>query len=146
MAFLFLPLTLATLTGLEPKDIATGTSFFNLSRQLGGGVGIAYISTLLDHRATVHRAAISQHVSAYGFATQQRMSLLQHAFIAKGSGQVEAHQRALAAISGVVSKQATVMAFSEGFWTIAMAFLLGLPLILLFRKGRVDRAAAASAH
>lgn len=146
MAFLFLPLTLATLTGLEPKDIAAGTGFFNLARQLGGSVGIAYLSTLLDHRSTIHRAAISEHISPYSFATQQRMALLEHAFVARGSLPAVAHKQAMMAITGIVNKQASVMAFSEGFWTIAVLFLCALPLVLLFRKGRMDRSAAAGAH
>ena len=41
MGFFYVPLTLATLMGIQGRDMADATGFYNLSRQIGGSVGIA---------------------------------------------------------------------------------------------------------
>jgi DHA2 family multidrug resistance protein len=46
---MFLPLSLATLGSLPKQDVSAGSGFYNLTRQLGGSVGIAILTTLLDH-------------------------------------------------------------------------------------------------
>ena len=43
---MFLPLSLATLGMVPKKDIAAATGFYSLTRQLGGSVGVALLTTL----------------------------------------------------------------------------------------------------
>jgi DHA2 family multidrug resistance protein len=45
---MFLPLSLATLGSIPKEDIAKATGFFSLTRQLGGSIGVALLSTLLN--------------------------------------------------------------------------------------------------
>jgi DHA2 family multidrug resistance protein len=47
LGFLFIPIAVAAFSGLQGKDIAQGSALFNLSRQLGGSIGIAVLSTYL---------------------------------------------------------------------------------------------------
>lgn len=49
LANVFIPLQLAMFAGLSPQDIPKAAAFFNLSRQLGGGLATAILATLLDH-------------------------------------------------------------------------------------------------
>ncbi len=135
LGLIFLPLTLASLMGLHGRDLAYGTGLFNLSRQLGGSAGIAFLSTFLDHRIALHRAALVEHVSAYGPATQMRLHTLQAAFAAKGFAPEVAHQQAVAVLDRTVQAQASIIAFGDAFATIGVCFLAALPLLLLFRKG-----------
>ena len=46
----FLPLTLVSLGSLPKSEVGSGSGFFNLSRQLGGSVGVAGFSLALDHQ------------------------------------------------------------------------------------------------
>ena len=65
IVLMFLPLTLATISPLPRRDIPAGTGFYNLTRQLGGSIGIAALSTILDRRETFHRAILSDGISLY---------------------------------------------------------------------------------
>ena len=47
---MFLPLNLATLGPIPKKDVSAAAGFFNLTRQLGGSVGVALLTTLLADR------------------------------------------------------------------------------------------------
>ncbi len=54
MGFLWSPLTIVSLIVLKGHEIAEGTALFNLSRQLGGSAGIAFLSTYLTARIDFH--------------------------------------------------------------------------------------------
>jgi DHA2 family multidrug resistance protein len=146
MGFLWLPITLATLSGLRGKDIAEGAGLYNLSRQLGGSTGIAFLSTFLDNRTSYHRAMLVENVTVYSQATMQRLKLLEGAMIAGGSSFHAAQMQALALIDQSVQVQATILAFEDAFLVVGIAFLFALPLLLLFRTrpmGKKDRSEVA---
>lgn len=134
MGFLFVPLTLATLTGLKGQDIAEGTGLFNLSRQLGGSIGIAVLSTFLEHRNALHRAILNEHISLYSPAALQRLSMYAHFFASKGYSMMTAQKQSLQVISLIIKAQAAVLSFSDAFIFIAIIFLAAMPLLLLFKK------------
>jgi len=135
MALLFVPLTLATLVGLQGQEIADGTGLFNLFRQLGGSVGIAVLTTFVDHRTGFHRAVLLEHISIYNPAALQRLQMLQHFFQSKGAALSTARAQALTAIDGIVRGQAAVMAFVDAFILVAALFIVAMPLLLFLRKG-----------
>jgi hypothetical protein len=56
----------------------------------------------------------------------------------QGGTQGEAAVKAQAALEGLVHQQASVIAFERVFLTMGLLFLLGLPLLLLFRTGRAQ--------
>jgi DHA2 family multidrug resistance protein len=136
MGFLFVPLTLATLIGLKGKDMGDGTGLFNLSRQVGGSAGIAFLSTLVDHRTAFHRAALMEHISLYSTATLERLNLLVGGFMAKGYSLPVARKQALAIVDGTVQGQAATMAFADAFIVVGVLFIAMMPLLLLFKKGK----------
>ncbi|MEI6915271.1 MAG: DHA2 family efflux MFS transporter permease subunit [Armatimonadota bacterium] len=134
LGLIFVPLTFVTLTGLKGRDVSYGTGLFNLMRQLGGSVGIAYLSTVVDQRTAQHRAALVEHISVFSPATTLRIEQLQHMFVAKGMSAGVAHQQAMKMIDNTVQVQAAVMAFEDAFLAIAIAFAVVLPLVFLFKK------------
>ncbi len=136
MGFLFVPLTLATLLGLKGKDMADGTGLFNLTRQIGGSAGIAFLSTLVDHRTAFHRANLAEHISIYNPAALQRLNMLVNGLMAKGFPLPIARQQALKIVDGTVQAQAATMAFADAFIVVGVLFICMLPLLLLFKKGR----------
>lgn len=76
VVMMFLPLSLATLGALPKEDIAAGSGFYNLTRQLGGSIGIALLSTVLDRRHAFHRAILAEDLSPYNPQTQARINTL----------------------------------------------------------------------
>ena len=141
---MFLPLSLATLGSLPKSDVPAGSGFYNLTRQLGGSIGIAVLATLLDRREAFHRAILSDNVSLYNAATNQRLDALIGAFQSKGIDAETARQQALQVISNTVNLQASILSFEDIFHVVGIAFLCSLPLLLLLGKG--DKANVTGVH
>jgi len=138
MGFLFVPLTLATLISLSPRNMADGTGLFNLFRQLGGSAGIAFLSTFVARRADMHRATLVEYINAYNPVALQRLHDIQAGLMAKGFAAPVAKQQALMIVDRMVQAQAMVMSFSDAFLVIGVVFLFTLPLLLFFKKGRIE--------
>lgn len=135
MPLMFLPLSMATLGPLPKKDVAAGSGFYNLTRQLGGSVGIAVMTTILANRIDFHRAILGEHISQYSTPAMTRIDTLTNGFIAKGADAITAKMMAYKALSGTVSAQASVQSFGDLFYFVAICIAVSLPLVFLLGKG-----------
>ncbi|WP_254173725.1 DHA2 family efflux MFS transporter permease subunit [Planktothrix pseudagardhii] len=142
---MFLPLSLATLGALPKQAVSAGSGFYNLTRQLGGSVGIAALTSLLSQREAFHRAVLLTHLTPYDFATNERLQTLTATFQSKGMDVVTAQQQALASLSQIVDTQAAVLSFADVFRVVGVAFLCSLPLLMFLGKGGKG-AKAPAAH
>lgn len=138
LGFLFIPLTLASLGSLKPEQMGVGSGMINLTRQLGGSVGIAALSTALSRRLDFHRDAVSAHVDAASQNVQQWLAAAQSTMVAHGMDPSTAHAAALAQLQASIERQAMMLSFDDCFLVIAAAFLCTLPLLFLFRKGTTN--------
>ena len=134
LAFLFVPLTMATLRSLEGQQLADGSGLFNLARQLGGSAGIAILATYLDHDTKAQFSHLTESVTLYNPIALGRLQQLQAFFSSKGADFQTARQEAQAAMEMLISRQAIVLAFEHAFLIIVLLFVAMLPLIFLLRK------------
>ena len=144
LGFLFIPMTVASLGGLKPSEIGEGSGFINLSRQLGGSVGIAAFSTLLTQRQDFHRASLSDHINAGNPAVHDWLQGAQANLTAHGYTATDAVSGAMGQLNGLVQQQAAILSFNDAFLMIALAFFFALPLVFVFQKSAtgVDTSAA----
>lgn len=144
LGFLFIPMTVASLGRLKPEEIGEGSGFINLTRQLGGSIGIAAFSTLLTRRQDFHRASLTEHLNHANPAVQNWLHGAQANLLAHGYTATDAVSGALGQLNGVVQKQAAILSFNDAFLMIGVAFLLALPLVFVFQKSAtgVDTSAA----
>jgi DHA2 family multidrug resistance protein len=133
---MFLPLSLATLGSIPKEDIAKATGFFSLTRQLGGSIGVALLSTLLTRREAFHRSVLIEKVAANNPLAFERLAALRGAFLAKGSTLDDAQAKATAVLDHAVGVQALVMSFADTFVATGALILVFLPLVVLLGKGR----------
>lgn len=145
LGLIFVPLTNATMAELPDKDLAQGTGMFNLTRQLGGSMGIAIMATLLTRFTTMQKASLTEHVVAGAPATQARLDMLTHGLMAKGMTALSAHQQALAILDRQIGVQASVLAFSKIYLLSGILLVAALPLMLLFKTGK-GRGLGGAAH
>ncbi len=145
LGLIFVPLTGATMAELRPSELAQGTGMFNLTRQLGGSLGIAISATLLSRFTAQSRALLAEHVIANDAGALSRLNGITSALIAKGSTALTARQQALMIMDRQLQGQASVLAFSKLYLLSGIALCLSLPLLLLFRSGK-SRGLGPGAH
>jgi DHA2 family multidrug resistance protein len=134
LAFLFVPLTTITM-GLIPKQqMGNATSIFNLLRNLGGSIGIAMATTLIARHQQVHTNLLISHITPYSLGTRRTLGGLRSAMEARGADPVTAARQGVAALFGLVERQAAILAFIDVFQVLTLMFLLAVPLVLLMKK------------
>jgi DHA2 family multidrug resistance protein len=112
------PLVVLTLTNLavhrmEPANLASASSLYNMSRILGGAVGTAVLASTITWREHFHSARIGESVAVLGGAAQERLSQLAGRFLTHGGDQVVAQQQAVMALDRLVRREAYVMAYAD---------------------------------
>ncbi len=137
--FMFLPLSIATIGPLPKKDIPAATGFYNLTRQLGGSVGVAFLTAFLVNRQAFHTDALKPALSVTSPLVQQRLALLSSGFQSRGMAPEAAHQGAVKMLDGALRLQAAVMSYGDTFVLVGAFVLCSLPLILLLGKGGKQR-------
>ncbi|HEY1684957.1 MAG TPA: DHA2 family efflux MFS transporter permease subunit [Tepidisphaeraceae bacterium] len=139
-ALIFVPLTTLTMGTLANDQMGNATGIFNLMRNLGGGIGIAMVTTLLARRAQVHQAIMVGHLTPYNPAYQSAITALSKPF---GSSP-DAFQHASGLLYMSLLRQADLWAYVDNFRLLALLCVCCLPFVMLFKrtKGR----GAAMAH
>jgi MFS transporter, DHA2 family, multidrug resistance protein len=133
---MFLPLSIVTLGSLPKKDVASGSGFFSLTRQLGGSIGIAAITTLVAKLQFVHRAQLIYDASDLNPAYPERLAANTSYFNTFTGDPIAAHNQALALIDQSINTQASLLSYRDVFYFVALVFFLTLPLILLLGKAK----------
>ena len=134
LGLLFVPLTTITMAPIAREAMGNATSLFNLMRNQAGGIGIAFVTTMLARRRAYHTAVLTSHISQYASTSASYLESLRAAFIARGADAVTAAQRAYAAAAGMVARQAATLSFIDLFWILAMFFLAMIPLLFFMKR------------
>jgi DHA2 family multidrug resistance protein len=126
-----IPMTGIALGTLPPDRVQNASGLFNLTRNLGGAVGLALIHSQLTGSQDLHRqelatAVSNGHADVPGWLDQTAESLA-------AQGAADPSAAALARLAGLVERESLVMAFNNVFVLMALAFAMVLPLMLFTR-------------
>jgi len=128
-----IPLSQLSTAGLPPRDTADASALSNMMRNLGGSVGIATLSTVIDRREQFHFSILAEAMTRNAERTQERLAALIGGMhdavdptLAKG--------RALMTIAAQVRREAYVSAYSDAFFIVAVGLVISLSAILLLRR------------
>ena len=130
LGFIFVPLSVATLSTLPQHMTAEGAGLYSLSRNIGSSVGISVVNSLLTMNTQVNHADIAQHVTAVN-------RMFEAPTIARFWNPLTAAGRA--ALDTVVTRQAQIIAYIDDYKLLMIATLAVLPLLLMFRKASAPR-------
>jgi DHA2 family multidrug resistance protein len=119
LPFLFIPISAVSYVGMPPNRNNEASAIFNLMRNMGGSVGVSFVTTLLQERTQFHHARLAEHITAYN---------------GYGWGVP------LAPINAIVQAQASVMSYLDIFWLLGLLALVASPAVLLLP--RVSKGAA----
>lgn len=144
MAFAFPALSQMALGAFPLKKIGQASGLFNVTRQIGGSFGIAFLATLLTQRTVFHLSSISQQPGPMGYIAEKSTALAQ-GMMRLGSDPTLAHSQAQAAIGQMAAAQASILAFQEAFLASGIIMFIGMvPVILMKKKPKPAGAPSAT--
>jgi predicted MFS family arabinose efflux permease len=132
------PLVVAAMAGMRaPQEIADASTLTTVTRSVAQSIGVALLATLVDTQRRVHYAHLAEQVTATS-PLGQLMLRLQALFVSRGAN-VQASGRAVAAlVSGLVQKQAYMLAMRDTFFLSIILVALAL-IATLFVRGQPRR-------
>ena len=146
-SFIFVPLTTATMSQLNQRYIGNAAGLYNLMLNIGGGSGIALVTTFIARKTQEHQDLMVGSLSPTNPAFVHTLDAAKNA-LARQTDPVTALHQSYAMISTTLESQAHLWAFIDNFRMFSLLAFSGIPLIWLFR--RVKRAPAqkvdVSAH
>ena len=134
LAFLFVPINTLVYASVPKQKNNDVAAILNLGRNLGGSIGIAFVTTVIARQSQVHQTALVSHTTGYDSAFTAQLARLTRALEQGGASTVEAGRRALALTYQEVQRQATQLAYLDTLRLLAIAALVMLPLLLLARS------------
>jgi MFS transporter, DHA2 family, multidrug resistance protein len=131
LGFIFAPLNVTALSDIAARQRGNAAGLFNLTRELGGSIGTAWMSTQLDYNIKDHYTALSRNVSLFDSETIESIGQAKRFLLGRMQDTVSASYGLL---SLRISQQALVRAFSQNFTTLTTLFVCLLGLIALLRR------------
>jgi DHA2 family multidrug resistance protein len=131
LSMCFVPLSVAALSELKPSERGSGAGLFNVTRELGGSIGTALMSTRLDSMTKQYYADLAPHVDPYGQVAHDQLGAAQATLGARVFDPLGA---ALSSIAGRLQMQSLVRAFNQNFMLLAFIFALSLGLVFLLKN------------
>ncbi len=133
LGFTWVPLTTIAFGTLAPSQRNEATAIFNLLRNIGSSIGVAMVTALLTRNVQFMHARLVEHITPFDLAP--RTHPVFDASTLHG----------LRAIDGVVTHQATLIAYINDFKLLLIMTLAVTPLVLLLRKARTTGPAVVHA-
>jgi MFS transporter, DHA2 family, multidrug resistance protein len=134
LGFVFIPVSITALSDLRPDQRGNATGLFNLTRELGGSLGTAWMGKVVADGIAVHSTQIGQHVTIFDTATIDSWTQIAKAGLDP------------AMMLGMrISRESMVLSFNDGFRLTMAAVGLGLLMVLILKK-TVRAGAPAGAH
>jgi DHA2 family multidrug resistance protein len=129
MMFAMVPVNNISLGTLAPERVKNASGLFNLTRNLGGAVGLAVINQVLNERTDLHISRLQERVT-WGNATATETLNM---FTQRLQGMGDAALMAMKQLSQIVHRQAVVMGYGDAFFMLTL-FYFGLSLLVMLLK------------
>jgi DHA2 family multidrug resistance protein len=135
------PTNTIALGTLEPDRVKNASGLFNLTRNLGGAVGLAVINQVLNERTDLHISRLQDRVTWGNTMATETLNQ----FTQRLQGLGDAALMAMKQLSQIVHRQAVVMGYGDAFFMLAL-FYLGLSLMVMLLKKPNPAASAEPGH
>lgn len=123
LGFVFVPLTTLAFATLGQHLRGDGTSVFALVRNMGSGIGISVVMTVLTRMTSVNHEELASRLVADSQAVANGLpGLLQH------------NPQMAAIVDGLVTQQAAMISYIDNFLLMGILTLCAFPVLLLLRN------------
>ena len=127
LGFIFVPLQALAFASLPASFRTTGASLLNLSRSIGGSIGISVVTFLLARNVQESHADLASH------ATAARLPIASPEIVSQIGATGDA---AMAMLDAEINRQALMIAYIDDFHIMMLVTLAALPLVFLLRKAK----------
>jgi MFS transporter, DHA2 family, multidrug resistance protein len=125
LGFIFVPLSVVTLSTLAPELRAEGAGLYSLSRNIGSSIGISVVNSLLTRNTQVNHAEIARNVTSVNRAFED-LAITQFWDPISAAGRT--------ALDAVITRQAQIIAYIDDYKLLMIATLAAIPLLIIFQR------------
>jgi MFS transporter, DHA2 family, multidrug resistance protein len=144
--FAVAPAVTLGLGSLPPERLKYASGLFNMMRNLGGAVGIAVCSAILNARTNIHFEAIAEHLTPANAPMQRMVAGLTQRYGAIPGSPDAGHLAALKQLWHLAYREASTLAYADAFRAIMLAFLVATLLVPLLRQVTPPKAPSTPSH
>jgi DHA2 family multidrug resistance protein len=127
LGLIFVTMQTLAFATLAPSMRTHAASLLNLSRNIGGSIGISLVTTLLARNIQIAHADMAGHV------TEQVLPTITGGVISQLGLSASS---ALALIDAEITRQAAFIAYIDDFWIMMWLTFASIPLVLLLRPAK----------
>jgi DHA2 family multidrug resistance protein len=132
LPFLFIPINTLCYADVPQEKYNEVSGLTALMRNLGGSVGISFVTTLLARLSQKHQAMLVAHTAAGNPPFEAMLRGLESAWKLRGTAP-DALQHAGAQIYGMAQIQARLLAYVDVIWVMAAVTAVLIPLPFMMR-------------
>jgi MFS transporter, DHA2 family, multidrug resistance protein len=136
MPFLFVPISVMSYVGVPQEKNNEVSGLTALARNIGGSLGISFISTMLVRRAQVHQNYLAAHVYA-GAANYRMLDRAYNGMLrTQGYSVAGAASHAMARTYNMMVQQANTLAYIDTIHSLVILTVCLIPIGYLMKKPR----------
>jgi len=142
MSFIFIPVSILALSDLPFAQRGNATGLFNLTRELGGSLGTAWMGFVVERGTTIHASYLREAITPENPLVQEQLNAIRATV---GSQTWTSHLVPETVLALKVRLQALILSFNQGFTEALALFLVALLLVAVVRRPRAGAPAGAGA-
>lgn len=142
MGFIFIPLTITTLSHIPKEKMGEATSIYNLLRNMGGSVGIAFATTMIARNSQVYQSELVKNLTPFDTSYMMTIDKMSSYFSMKGLDGVSPD----GLIFRELIRQSMTLAFTKTFLTFSILMLSVLVLVFFMKITKSHDATNVSSH
>jgi DHA2 family multidrug resistance protein len=130
----YLPANLIALGTLPQDKLKNAAGLYNLTRDLGGAIGLALLVTVMNNRLHFHWNRLIEDINPARQAVQHFLEMHTSRFDALTAG--DAAQKAIKLLADTVQREALVLTYNDALLVLGLGFAAGLVLMPLVKSPR----------
>ncbi|NLR53271.1 DHA2 family efflux MFS transporter permease subunit [Citrobacter freundii] len=127
--FAMAPIVTLTLGGIPKERLKLASGVFNLTRNLGGAIGIALCGTILNNRTNFHYQRIGEKIVSVPQTVNEFITRYTVIFIQGGSDGTAGPLAATKLLGQMMIQEAQTMAFSDAFLLVSLLLFMAFALV-----------------
>lgn len=127
--FAMAPIVTLTLGGIPKERLKLASGVFNLTRNLGGAIGIALCGTILNNRTNFHYQRIGEKIVSMPQTVNEFITRYTAIFIQGGSDGTAGPLAATKLLGQMMMQEAQTMAFSDAFLLVSLLLFMAFALV-----------------